>query len=76
MRRSLSVLDHNLPRENMAESLGEDAYAIVVADGMGGMNAGDVASMLAISTGVSSPTSQSSGGSRLTRRKHATCWHA
>src|SRR5208283_3445254 len=34
------------------ESLGEDAYAIVVADGMGGMNAGDVASMLAISTGV------------------------
>ena len=32
--------------------LGEDAYAMVVADGMGGMNAGDVASVLAISTGV------------------------
>ncbi|MGO9597871.1 MAG: PP2C family protein-serine/threonine phosphatase [Isosphaeraceae bacterium] len=52
VHRSLSVLDHNLPREEMAESTGEDAYAIVVADGMGGMNAGDVASMLAISTGV------------------------
>ena len=36
----------------MPEFVGEDAYAMVVADGMGGMNAGDVASMLAISTGV------------------------
>jgi protein phosphatase len=52
VRRSLSVLDHNLPPGELADSFGEDAYAIVVADGMGGMNAGDVASMLAISTGV------------------------
>lgn len=52
LRRSLSVLDHNLPPEELAKPIAEEAYAIVVADGMGGMNAGDVASMLAISTGV------------------------
>ncbi len=52
VRRTFNVLAHNLPREEMPDFLGEDAYAMVVADGMGGMNAGDVASMLAISTGV------------------------
>jgi protein phosphatase len=52
VRRTLHVLSHNLPKEEMPEYVGEDAYAIVVADGMGGMNAGEVASMLAISTGV------------------------
>jgi protein phosphatase len=52
VRRTLNVLAHNLPKEEMPDFIGEDAYAMVVADGMGGMNAGDVASMLAISTGV------------------------
>jgi protein phosphatase len=52
VRRTLNVLAHNLPREEMPDFIGEDAYVMVVADGMGGMNAGDVASMLAISTGV------------------------
>ncbi len=52
VRRTFNVLAHNLPKEEMPDFLGEDAYAMVVADGMGGMNAGDVASMLAISTGV------------------------
>ncbi|QEH32516.1 PP2C-family Ser/Thr phosphatase [Aquisphaera giovannonii] len=52
VRRTLDVLAHNLPKGEMAESLAEDAYVMVVADGMGGMNSGDVASMLAISTGV------------------------
>jgi protein phosphatase len=52
VRRTLNVLAHNLPREELPDFVGEDAYAMVVADGMGGMNAGDVASMLAISTGV------------------------
>ena len=52
VRRTLNVLSHNLPKEEMPDFIGEDAYAMVVADGMGGMNAGDVASMLAISTGV------------------------
>jgi len=52
LRRTFNVLAHNLPKEEMPDFIGEDAYAMVVADGMGGMNAGDVASMLAISTGV------------------------
>jgi len=52
VRRTFNVLAHNLPKDEMPDFLGEDAYAMVVADGMGGMNAGDVASMLAISTGV------------------------
>jgi serine/threonine protein phosphatase PrpC len=52
VRRTLNVLSHNLPRGEMPEFIGEDGYAMVVADGMGGMNAGEVASMLAISTGV------------------------
>lgn len=52
VRRTLNVLAHNLPKEEIPDFLGEDAYCMVVADGMGGMNAGDVASMLAISTGV------------------------
>jgi serine/threonine protein phosphatase PrpC len=52
VRRSLNVLAHNLPKEELPDSIGDDAYCMVVAHGMGGMNAGDVASMLAISTGV------------------------
>ena len=52
VRRTFNVLSHNLPKDEMPDFIGEDAYAMVVADGMGGMNAGDVASMLAISTGV------------------------
>jgi len=52
VRRTFNVLAHNLPKNEMPDFIGEDAYAMVVADGMGGMNAGDVASMLAISTGV------------------------
>ncbi|MFO0888093.1 MAG: protein phosphatase 2C domain-containing protein [Isosphaeraceae bacterium] len=52
VRRTLNILAHNLPKEEMPDFLGDDAYCMVVADGMGGMNAGDVASMLAISTGV------------------------
>jgi PPM family protein phosphatase len=52
VRRTLNVLAHNLPKEEMPDFIGEDAYAMVVADGMGGMKAGDVASMVAISTGV------------------------
>jgi protein phosphatase len=50
--RTLEVLLDNLPEGELPTGLGEDAYSMVVADGMGGMNAGDVASMLAISTGL------------------------
>jgi len=50
--RHLEVLMDNLPAGQIPPELGEEGYSMVVADGMGGMNAGDVASMLAISTGM------------------------
>ncbi len=42
----------NLPAGEVPRDVGEVGYCMVVADGMGGMNAGDVASMMAISTGA------------------------
>jgi protein phosphatase len=50
--RRLEILADNLPAGEIPHELTEDGYCMVVADGMGGMNAGDVASMMAISTGV------------------------
>jgi protein phosphatase len=50
--RDLEVLMDNLPAGEIPRDVGEVGYCMVVADGMGGMNAGDVASMMAISTGV------------------------
>ncbi|WP_337177398.1 protein phosphatase 2C domain-containing protein [Paludisphaera sp.] len=50
--RDMEVLMDNLPAGEVPRDVGEVGYCMVVADGMGGMNAGDVASMMAISTGV------------------------
>jgi serine/threonine protein phosphatase PrpC len=50
--RDLEVLMDNLPAGEIPRDVAEVGYCMVVADGMGGMNAGDVASMMAISTGV------------------------
>ena len=50
--RHMEVLMDNLPVGEIPHDVGETGYCMVVADGMGGMNAGDVASMMAISTGV------------------------
>lgn len=50
--RHMEVLMDNLPAGEIPHDVGEVGYCMVVADGMGGMNAGDVASMMAISTGV------------------------
>ncbi|WP_165069566.1 PP2C family protein-serine/threonine phosphatase [Paludisphaera rhizosphaerae] len=50
--RRMEVIADNLPAGELPHELAEDGYCMVVADGMGGMNAGDVASMMAISTGV------------------------
>ncbi len=50
--RSFRLLDANLPAGDLPEQVDEVAYGMVVADGMGGMAAGDRASRLAIRTGV------------------------
>jgi PPM family protein phosphatase len=50
--RRQQTLSTNVPVEQLPAQAGEDGYMMVVADGMGGMAAGDVASRLAISAGI------------------------
>lgn len=52
LRRSLGVLMTNLPEGQLAPQTDEDAYAMIVADGMGGAAGGELASMQAIRVGV------------------------
>ena len=51
--RSFQTLMTNLPAGSVPDQFDEIAYAMVVADGMGGMAAGETASSLAINTLVS-----------------------
>jgi len=50
--RRQQTLSTNVPVDQLPAQAGEDGYLMVVADGMGGMAAGDVASRLAISAGI------------------------
>jgi PPM family protein phosphatase len=51
--RSLQTLLTNLPAGHVADRFEEAGYGMLVADGMGGMAAGEVASRLAVSTLIS-----------------------
>jgi PPM family protein phosphatase len=50
--RKQEVLSTNVSSDYIPPLTGEDGYAMIVADGMGGMAAGEVASRLAITTGL------------------------
>ena len=50
--RSLRTISSNLPAGRLVESLDEGAWSFIVADGLGGAAAGDVASRLAIEFAV------------------------
>jgi protein phosphatase len=50
--REHRVLLSNVPGEHMPVPMGDAGYVIIVADGMGGMAAGEVASRQAIETGL------------------------
>jgi PPM family protein phosphatase len=50
--RTLDVLQTSLPAGELPDTINDDAYGMVVADGMGGMAAGEHASLLAIRTGL------------------------
>ena len=50
--RKQEILLTNVPKDQFPAHTGEDGYSMIVADGMGGMAAGEVASRLAITTGL------------------------
>ncbi len=50
--RKQSILVTNVPDDQFPDVVGDDAYSMIVADGMGGMAAGEVASRMAITTGL------------------------
>jgi protein phosphatase len=52
LRRSLEVLGTNLPEQFAPARFEEAGFALAVADGMGGAEAGEVASALALSVGT------------------------
>ena len=52
LARRFSVIATNMPEGSLPNGFQGEAYGLVVADGMGGMAAGETASLLAIKTGV------------------------
>lgn len=52
MGRTFDIVSTNMPPGELPDHVDEVAYGMVVADGMGGMAAGEKASQLAIRTGV------------------------
>jgi protein phosphatase len=52
MGRTFGLVATNMPVGSLPDNIDEEAYGMVVADGMGGMAAGEKASLLAIKTGV------------------------
>ncbi len=50
--RKQEILMTNVPQDYIPALPGEDGYTMIVADGMGGMAAGEVASRLVITTGL------------------------
>jgi PPM family protein phosphatase len=50
--RKQEVLLTNVPENQFPAQAGDQAYSMIVADGMGGMAAGEVASQMAITTGL------------------------
>jgi protein phosphatase len=52
VRRDQEALLTNIPTDQLPEHTGEVGYSMIVADGMGGMAAGEVASRLAITTAL------------------------
>jgi PPM family protein phosphatase len=52
LSRKQEVVLTNIPKDQFPEHFADDGYSMIVADGMGGMAAGEVASKMAIATGV------------------------
>jgi PPM family protein phosphatase len=67
--RQQAILRTNIPAEHFPEDFGDHAYTIIIADGMGGMAAGEVASRTAITTGLKLIQKSPKWGFKINKRE-------
>jgi serine/threonine protein phosphatase PrpC len=69
LSRKQQMLLTNVPDDQFPDNFGEDGYSMIVADGMGGMAAGEVASRMAIATGVQLFQKSAKWGFKINKRE-------
>ena len=67
--RNQAILDTNIPDQHFPKDVGDDAYTMIIADGMGGMAAGEVASRTAITTGLKLIQKSPKWGFKINKRE-------
>ena len=67
--REHRVLLSNVPKDHVPVPMGDDGYVMIVADGMGGMAAGEVASRQAIATGLKLIQNSPKWGFKINRKE-------
>lgn len=67
--RNQTILDTNIPEKHFPDDVGDDAYTMIIADGMGGMAAGEVASRTAITTGLKLLQKSPKWGFKINKRE-------
>jgi PPM family protein phosphatase len=75
LSRKQQILLTNVPHEQFPEHFAEDGYSMIVADGMGGMAAGEVASRMAIATGVMLFQKSPKWGFKINKREARELFH-
>jgi serine/threonine protein phosphatase PrpC len=75
LSRKQQLLLTNVPDDQFPEHFAEDGYSMIVADGMGGMAAGEVASRMAIATGVTLFQKSPKWGFKINKREARELFH-